>query len=61
MFPTLNLQSGSALASFQLLPSDPGGGSVGKESACNAGDRVRSLGQEDLLEKKMATYSSILA
>ena len=31
----------------------------GKESACNAG--VRSLGQEDSLEKEMATHSSILA
>ena len=30
--------------------------SVGKESACNAGD----LGWEDPLEKEMATYSSIL-
>ena len=33
----------------------------GKESACQAGDRVRSLGQEDALEKEMATHSSILA
>ena len=32
-----------------------------KESACNAGDRVQSLGQEDPLEKEMATHSSILA
>ena len=30
--------------------------SVGKESACNAGD----LGWEDPLEKEMATHSSIL-
>ena len=37
------------------------GGSVGKESACNAGMQVRSWGQEDLLEKGMATHSSILA
>ena len=29
----------------------------GKESACNAGD----LGQEEPLEKEMATHSSILA
>ena len=35
--------------------------SVGKESACSAGDRVRSLGGEDPLEKEMATHSSILA
>ena len=33
------------------------GGSDGKESACNMGD----LGQEDPLEKGMATHSSILA
>ena len=33
-------------------------GSDGKESACNAGDQVRSLDQEDPLEKGMATYSS---
>ena len=40
-------------------------GSVVKESACNAGDTqetwVQSLGQEDPLEKEMATYSIILA
>ena len=36
------------------------GGSEGKESACNI-QLVRSLGWEDPLEKKMATYSSILA
>ena len=35
--------------------------SVSKESACNAGDRVRFLGQKDPLEKEMATHSSILA
>ena len=37
------------------------GGTVTKESNCNAGDRVRSLGQEDPLEKGMATHSSTLA
>ena len=37
------------------------GGSGGKESACNVGDRVRSLDQEDPLEKEMATHSIILA
>ena len=31
------------------------------ESAYNAGDPVRSLGQEDPLEKEIATHSSILA
>ena len=33
----------------------------GKEYGCNAGDRVRSLGQEDPLEKGMAIHSNILA
>ena len=33
----------------------------GKESACNVGDWVQSLGQEDPLEKGMAAHSSILA
>ena len=37
------------------------GGSVVKESACDAGDPVPSLGREDALEKEMATHSGILA
>ena len=32
-----------------------------KESTCNAGDQGLILGQEDPLEKEMATHSSILA
>ena len=32
-----------------------------KETACNAGDRVRSLVREDPLEKGMKTHSSMLA
>ena len=36
------------------------GGSYGKESACKAEDLVRSLGQEDPLERRRATHSSIL-
>ena len=36
-------------------------GSGDKESASNARDQVRSLGQEDPLEKDMATHSSVLA
>ena len=36
-------------------------GSVYKESACNAADQVWPLGQEDPLEKEMATHSNILA
>ena len=35
--------------------------SDGKESACNVGDPGSILGWEDLLEKEMATHSSILA
>ena len=35
--------------------------SVSKSSACNAGDQLRFLGQEDPLEKGMATHSTILA
>ena len=40
------------------------GDSTGQEFACNAGDeetQVQSLGQENLLEKEMATHFSILA
>ena len=37
------------------------GGSDSKESACNAGDMVWSMDQEDPLEKEMATHSSTLA
>ena len=33
----------------------------GKEFACNEGEQVWSLGQEDPLETDMATHSSILA
>ena len=35
--------------------------SVGRESACNAEDKVLSLCPEDPLEKRMATHSSTLA
>ena len=35
--------------------------SVGKSSACNAGDLGSVPGREDPLEKGMATHSSILA
>ena len=44
----------------QYLQGFPGS-SDGKESTCNAGDQVLSLGQEDPLEEGMATHSSILA
>ena len=36
-------------------------GSEGEASACNAGDRIRSLSREDPLEKEMAPHSSTLA
>ena len=36
-------------------------GSVVKNTPANAGDMVRSLGQEEPLEEEMATHSSILA
>ena len=37
------------------------GDSDGKVSACNVGDQVQFLDREDLLEKEMATHSSIFA
>ena len=43
-----------------MSPSFPAG-SDGKASAYNVGDLVQSLDWEDLLEKEMATHSSILA
>ena len=42
-----------------MVPSDLPGGSDGKASAWET--QAQSLGQEDLLEKEMATHSSILA
>ena len=44
------------------LSTEPGlsGGSEVKASACNVGDLGSIPGQEDPLEKKMATHSSIL-
>ena len=44
-----------------LLEYDFPGGSDGKASVYNAGDRVQSLGGEDLLEKEMAIHSSTIA
>ena len=46
---------------YTFLPIDFPGGSDSKASASNAGDLGSSLGREDLLEKEMATHSSILA
>jgi len=50
------------ITTFNYLYNNIGflGGSDGKESACNAGDQVRSLGWENPLEKGMATHSGIL-
>ena len=44
-----------------LLSTDFPGGSDSKASAYNRETQVRSLGQEDPLEKEMATHSSLLA
>ena len=51
----------NAISQVQTLIIIATGGSVGKKSACSAGDWLQSLGQEDLLEKGMATHSIILA
>ena len=45
---------------LSLVKSKFPSGSDSKESACNAGDQVQSLDQEDSLEKGMTTHSSIL-
>ena len=45
------------LLSFLELPCWP----RCKASACNVGDQIQSLGQEDALEKEMAIHSSTLA
>ena len=44
---------------FSIITLDFPGGSDGKVSAYSAGDRVQSLGQEDLLEKGMVTLKVI--
>ena len=46
---------------FHGLYTDFSGGSASKASAYNMGGQVWSPGQKDLLEKEMATHSSILA
>ena len=56
------MQTGQNLISLSHNAMGFPGDSYGKESACNMGDQgIQSLGQEDLLEKGMATHSSILA
>ena len=46
---------------FRLIYNSFPSGSDSKASACNAGEPVRSLGQEYPLEKEIATHSSTLA
>ena len=46
---------------FQFIWSFSPGGSEEKESTCNTGTQVQSLGQDDPLEKGKATHSSIPA
>ena len=48
-------------SNFFAESSSFSGGPNGKESACNKGDWVQSLDQEDPLEKGTAIHSSILA
>ena len=48
------------LKAISPIESFPGG-SDGKESACDVGDPGLIPGQEDPLEKEMATHSYILA
>ena len=55
------LQAVLLLCTLQCCIEDFPGGSDGKASAYNAETWVQSLGWEDLLEKEMATHSSILA
>ena len=43
---------------FIFIMYFPGSSEV-REFACNTGDQVRSLGQEDSMEKGMTTHSSI--
>ena len=46
---------------IETVGEDFPGGSDSKESACNAADSGSVSGQDDPLEKEMATHSSILA
>ena len=55
--PTVQISQNYAYILYMGFPS----GSDGKVSACNVGDPGSILGQEDPLEKEMATHSSTLA
>ena len=60
MFEIETMEEGLQL--MEITRSKIPGGSDGKEPACNVGGGSgRPLGQEDPLEKGMATHSSILA
>ena len=54
-------QNNPAFFEFKLVLNHFSGGSAGKACACNAGDLGSIPGQEDPLEKEMATHSSTLA
>ena len=56
LFEHLFLEKGNSFIITKCFP----GGSDGKESACNSGDVGSISGQEDPLEKGMATHSNIL-
>ena len=60
MSPRVQAVTGSWKRPGRVLPQRLHG-LDGKDTASSAGDWVRSLGQEDPLEKVMATQSSILA
>ena len=47
--------SSDLVSKSSIRSKDLKGSSDGKASACNAGDRVQSLGREDPMKKEMAT------
>ena len=57
----LNFALSTIQFAYSQAPWDFPGGSDSKASAYDAGDPGSTLGWEDLLEKEMATHSSILA
>ena len=59
--PNPGIELGSPASQADSIPTELPDDSDSKASAYNAGDWVQSLGQEDILEKEMATHSSILA
>ena len=56
----LNFALSTIQFAYSQAPWDFPGGSDSKASAYDAGDPGSTLGWEDLLEKEMATHSSIL-